>query len=146
MIATLQLPCRRPLVSIEMARTALDKSEDEVLALIQCGALRFAFNLAAPKSRRALVRILSLSLLDAVNATSSQPSSLGDALRYIMPGSSETVRASTLARATNTSSTHIGGLIQQRCLQKVRPGTFAKDSPLISRASAVKFLTLRRIS
>lgn len=143
---TLQLQLRRPLVTVEMARTALDKGEDEILAMIESGKLKFAFNLAAPNSRRRLVRILSLSLLDAVNATSSQPSALGDAVRYIMPGSSETVRASTLARATNTSSTHIGGLIEQSCLQKVRPGTFAKDSPLISRSSAVKFLTLRRIS
>jgi len=142
----LQLPLRRALVSVETAKAALDKSEDQILALVEDGSLRFAWNFSSRNSRRRLVRIFALSLADLANATNHQPMELADAIKYLLPGSEPALHASRLASSWSIGGTHLADLILERSLEKVRPGRHATDSPLISRASAVKFLTLRRLS
>ena len=135
---------RKPLVSIETARAVLGKTEDQVVEMIESGALRFAWNIASKKSRSRYIRLFVPSLADAVNQKDHQPAALSDAIKFILPGSSPTVPASRLAQLFNTGSTHIADLLRERSLVKVTNGRHARSSPLVSRESVVKFLTLRR--
>ncbi len=135
---------KTPLVGIETCKSVLGRTEDQVLSLIESGKLRFCFNLAAPDAHRAMYRVLSLSLVDFAFGTSTQPGTETDAFKYILPGSQTEVRCSAVARAFNVSGTHVHGLIRTGCLQLARPGRFPKDSPQVSRASAVEFLKSRR--
>ena len=141
--ATLQL--KTPLVGIETCKSVLAVSEDRVLALVDSGDLRFAFNLAAPGARARTVRVLSLSLIDLAKGSKSQPSDVQDAIKYIQPGSSVHIPAAQLARSWNVSGTHVSKLLMARQLIKVSDGPHAKASPLVDRTSSVRFLTLRRI-
>ena len=102
------------------------------------------YNLAAADTARALFRILSLSLVDLAFGISTQPNAEGDAIKYILPGSHSEISCSIVARAFNTGSTHVHNLVRGGCLAVARPGRFAKDSPALSRASAVAFLEARR--
>ena len=57
-----QLAFRRPLASIGTAVEMLDRSAAEVMALIEEGRLRFAWNIGGRRVRNRTVRILTQSL------------------------------------------------------------------------------------
>src|SRR5947208_2443226 len=57
------LRIQRPLVPLSACMVLLDKSEDDLLSLIESGALAFAFNIAAPNSARREIRVHRSSLL-----------------------------------------------------------------------------------
>jgi hypothetical protein len=142
----LQLPMRKLMVSIDTARAVLGKSEDQVIEMIEDARIRFAWNIASNTSRKRCVRVFVPSLADAVNKTDHQPAEVEDAIKFILPGSAPTVRASRLAQAFNVGGTHLAALMKQRCLTKVRPGRSRTESAHVDRESIVRFLTLRRIA
>ena len=135
---------KNPLVGIETCRSVLGCSEDDVLKLIESGKLKHCYNLAATDSTRALFRVLSLSLIDHAFGISSQPNAAVDAVRYVLPGSNPEIPCSVVARAFNSSSTHVHHLVKDGCLVIARPRRYAKDSPGLARASVVDFLQSRR--
>ena len=135
------------LVSVETCRAMLGQSEDVIVALVENGKLRFAFNLSVNSRSRRLLRILSLSLLDHAARTDTQPPTVDGAVRYIMPGSSPELHASWLARHLNVSPTHIYNMLDGGCIQDVSPRSRkATGERTVSRASVVEFLKTRRCS
>jgi hypothetical protein len=128
-----------------MAQASLDKSEDEILALIEEGKIRHALHLERPGSRRRLIRIFALSLADYANATNHGPLAFENVVRYLVPGSAEALPASRLARTLCVGGTHLANLVRDGCLVRLKAGRYTTESPLISRASVVKWLTLRQI-
>jgi len=135
---------KNPLVGLETCRAVLGKSADACLGLVESGRLQWAFNLAAPGTGRALWRVLSLSLADIAAGTSTAPTNIEGAIKYVLPGSAPEIRASALARAWSVSGTHLSNLIECDCLQVSRSGRLAKESPLIERSSAVRFMEERQ--
>jgi len=73
---------KTPLVGIETCKSVLAVGEDTVLDLIECGKLRWAWNLAAPGTHTRLLRVLANSLVDLANSSSTQPGDLSGAIRY----------------------------------------------------------------
>lgn len=144
---TSPLQFKTALVGIETCRSVLGRDEDFVMALIENGGLKFAFNVAAPKAHRAEVRVLSLSLLDHVNGTSSQPSRIDDVLRYAIPvaASFSQVKAKTLCRGWCISPSHVTKLIATGCLNLARERAFRTETACITLESARRFLVERRI-
>ncbi len=137
---------KTPLVSIGVCRAVLGRDEDYVMRLVESGGLKFAFNVAAPKSRRAEVRVLSLSLIDHLSGTSSQPSKLEDAIRYATVADTfRQVQSRTLSRNWSVSSSHITKLLRNGCLELVQAPAHSRASRLISLNSARAFLAERRI-
>ncbi len=133
------------LVSVETCRAMLGQSEDVIVALVEEGKLRFAFNLAVNSRSRRLLRVLSLSLLDQAGGTDTQPAALEAAIRYILPGSSPELHASWLARKLNVSPTHVYRMIDTRCIQDASPRTRkVTGDRSTTRASVVQFLKDRR--
>lgn len=141
-------PClqiRKPLVGIPTIRCLTNRTEDQIMHMIENGKLQFAWNVAADRARRQCVRVLTLSVADFILGTKSQPSEIADAIKYIFPSSSEVIRASTIARMLDTSPTHVTALVKQGHLVKAGNRKHSKDTDMICRASTVKFMTLRRI-
>ena len=135
------------MVEISVCRAALGRDEDFVMRLIESGGLKFAFNIAAPKTRRAEVRVLSLSLLDHINGTSSQPSKLDDAIRYATVADVfREVQSRTLSRNWSVSSSHITKLISAGCLALAQSPAHSRAGRLVTLQSARAFLAERRIA
>lgn len=142
-----QIAFKAALVSIETCRAMLGQSEDVIVALVEEGKLRFAFNLAVNCRRRRLLRVLSLSLLDHAGGTDTQPAALEAAIRYILPGSSPELHASWLARKLNVSPSTIYNMLDAQCIQDVSPrNRKVTGERLSTRASVVQFLTERRVA
>ena len=140
------LEIKRPTVSLETVKAVLDRNEDHCLGLVEDGKLRFAWNVAAPNSHRATVRVMTASLIDFVRGTDTQPNKEEDAINYVLPSVSLSVRASTLARALNVGPTHIHNLIDCGAMKEVA----ALDRRLtwtraVTLESARRFLRQRRI-
>ena len=141
----MHIELKRALVSVDTVKAILDRSEDFVLALIEAGKLRFAFNLSRRDCHRRLLRILSLSVHDYVTGRDSQPGNVGDAVRYALPGSSPEITSAWLARHLNTSHSHVHGLLREGSLHEVKVGARLKTHDrIIHRPSAINWLTQRR--
>jgi hypothetical protein len=149
----LKLPTGRPLVPIEAIMVLLDKSEDDVLNLIECGFLRWAFNIAAPDAERRELRVYRESVLDYLHDAHQQSSyyafdpdaALERVITAILPpGTQPTFTASKFARRLTCSSQHVLNLIDARVIPTMtvrRRGP--NGSPLIERFGARAFLRSR---
>ncbi|TAL06140.1 MAG: hypothetical protein EPO07_02310 [Verrucomicrobia bacterium] len=152
-----QITFKRPLVNLWTAVAALDRSSYEVLALIEEGRLRFAWNIALRGDGQRDVRILTQSLFEFQN-NQAAPSISADedfqrAVKLIFPAVSHTrgvatVRAATIYKKFSVSSCHVLSLAEQGTLRLLagtvqRPGP--DGSPQIEFNSVVEFLARRRM-
>jgi hypothetical protein len=139
------VPLKRPLVCVSTACAVLAcTNEDAVLALVDSGKLRWAFNIASRGSRRVL-RIFAGSLADYV-AGRKLDEDFNKVLATILPGHSERIRGANLARMLLCSREHVKHLLAGRefagsVTQKAGPNS----SPEITRVSILKFLRSRVI-
>ena len=146
MTKQLQLPIARALVSVDSVKAILDQSEDHVLRLVESGRIRFAFDFACDARHRRLLRILALSVSDYLTGRDTQPPDLAAAVRYVMPGSSAELTCAWLMRKWNVSAAHIHQLLNKRQIEEVTvENRKMTNDRILLRASAAKFLTLRRI-
>lgn len=139
---------KAPLISVEGLRALTGQSEDDVLHLIEDGQLPWAFDIAAPNTKRMELRVWRGSLntpgaslgivLDDVLGRTAWPSSIPEPLR--------TIEAVQLQRRWVCSSTHIHHLIAAGCLHEAGGGGERKQTHTrhVTRASAEAFLTERR--
>lgn len=157
-LAPASVPFKRPLVSLWTAVEVLDRSSAELLALIEEGKLRFAWNIAGRRTRRRLIRILSQSLVEFQSGQPapnlSAPDDFQRAVKLIFPavshapGGAITVRATTIVKRLSVGSDHVLHLVDQGELRVCkgavrRPGP--NGSPEIEFGSVVEFLTKRRL-
>lgn len=138
-------PIQRALVSVETARAVFNRSEDYVLALIESGKLRFAFDVGCSDCHRRTIRIFALSVADFVNQQDTQPVSIDDCLKYILPMPTPHIVSARLAEVFNVGSTHINHLIRAGDLLEIPNRKRTRTAPRsIDRASVIQFLRNRR--
>lgn len=149
---------RRPMVDVLTASAALDKRRAEVMALIESGEIRWAWNLS-PARDASNVRILSKSLEEYQASAPVQHPSEAEEFRAVMrlilpsitarPGIVAMVRACELAERLSVDVQTIGRLIGAGALaigKAVRTHSGINSSPAIKVASVEAFLKARRIA
>ena len=141
---------KRPMMTVESAKGILDKSEDEVLGLIECGAL-VAWNISTPRRVRREFRILTKS----VGMAQARPTGALDHPLFIpepeifmllMPHVRVTVTGVEIQHILNCGSTHVIRLVEARCLAQAPGSDYHRGphgSPRIQRASLEEFLRTR---
>ena len=147
------LKLTRPLVSVWTVLSVTELSnEDAVLEAIESGELRWAFNIARPKSGKRSIRVLSQSVSEYIARTPapriSDAEELAQIVRKLFPIYGAAIRVTQLARDWNASGTHIIHLVDERELRlaKGSPRRAGRGgSPLIEVASVVEFLKRRRV-
>jgi len=134
----------------------LDANEDSILAKIDQGLLRWAWDIAAPQAKRRDLRIYRGSLTAYLDGDHLKPpDAIGSApdpdaigiLHDILGPDVPQLSARRLAARFTCSPTHIYALIASGCLEPLgdwRRGPHG--SAIISRSSAEKFLIARRIT
>lgn len=151
--AAAHLKLTRPLVSVWTVLSVTElANEDSVLEAIEAGELRWAFNVARPKSGKRSIRVLSQSVIEFINHTPapriSDAEEFAQIVKGFFPMYIAAVRATKLAMAWGVSGTHISHLIDERELRLAKGSPRRKGrggSPQIEVASAVEFLKRRRI-
>jgi hypothetical protein len=149
--APIQAAEPRPLMPISAVMTWLDLDEDDVLGLVEEGALPWAFDIASDSAQRRAIRVLAESVWDL---TRKQTRSYGDeesewkrVAGLIFPAK-ETIVVCELARALNCCRGLARMMVQakQFCLV---PGSICRPgpggSPQIVTASAAEWLRKRRV-
>jgi hypothetical protein len=129
----------------------LDATPGKVLGMIEDGTLRWAWNIAARKSRSREVRVLADSVADVLNGRPAQPET-GDewvvVAESIIPASRPSVTAPELAQTFSCGTRHLMGLISAGELpasnaRNIRRGP--GGSAVIARQSVLAWLKSRRV-
>ena len=147
----IDLPISRPLIPMKAAVVLLDRSEDEVLALIDLGELTWAWDISSEAAERREVRIWRESLLchmqnDAGLRDSHAKLPEASVLNFLLPHSGEEIRSTHLQRLFTASQGHIQHLIDQKLLHGLNdPKTGRNGYVRVTRASFLAFMRSRRI-
>ena len=153
-----EIAFKRPLVNLWTAVAALDRSSYEVLALIEEGKLRFAWNIALRDVGSRDIRILTQSIVEFQNCQPaprlSDAEDFQRAVKFIFPAVSyscgvATVRAATIYKKFSVGHSHVLKLVDQGSLRRLegtacRPGP--NGSPQIEFSSVLDLLKRRRIA
>ena len=159
MIATLTKPAPlrrravkpRPLMPLSAVMWRLDRSENEVLALIEEGSLLWAFDIREPKAVRTAPRVLSQSVKEFLSGHCSsaddEVTEWQNVAKMIFPNQ-PTIVTCELARLLNCGRQHAMNLLYARQF-KVAPGSHIRrgpgGSPWIEIASVKEWLRKRRM-
>ena len=150
--AAIMVPLQPPLVGIETLRGILNTTEEGVMALIEDGHLRWAFNLARPCAARMLVRVWTQSIAAHLNPAFDQEDDVAGVIGRILPEGSRvtgTIAARDLRSAFNVASMHVNSLIDAGSLATA-PGSIRRRGrggcSLVTRSSAFEFLKGRVIA
>jgi hypothetical protein len=141
---------RRPMMSVDSAKGALDRNEDEVVELI--GAWLVAWNIASPDAQRRELRILTRSVSMAVKFldTDTRPPRWDwqEILGLVLPAHDKPwFTGIEIQRMLNCGSTHVvENLIEKKALRMMPGTTYSTGpggSPVVQRESFVSFLSAR---
>jgi hypothetical protein len=156
-----------PLLCVRAVRAVLGLNEDQPLALAECGALRFVFDLRAESARRRMLRFFARGVLEYLRRENPEGARqyagllscsahnlpvedlvLEDVIKEILP-SGHYLRTPQLQDAFGVTAGHVLHLVDDGSLEVVKgsvrhPGT--RGCAAIKRASLVRFLTERRLS
>lgn len=148
----MRIEVRRPLMSLDAVKGALDCSEDDVMELIADRQLPFAFDLRGPDAGKVYVRVFAESV-EKFKAQGAAPvvkessaAEIERVIKEILPPK-RILFTSHLESAFNVVAQHIKNLIHAGFIEIV-PGTGnpINQSPAILRESAANFLRERRLS
>ena len=155
---TPQLAILRPLVNLWTAVAALDRSQNEVIALIEDGKLRYAWNIASRASGHREIRILTQSLVEFQSSQRLPPvppdEEFQRVVKLIFPavsyknGVAASVCATTITKRFSAGSQHVLALADEGSLRFVKDAVRRRGpngSPAIEFASVVQFLKQRRM-
>lgn len=153
-----RLEFMRPLVSVNTASAVLDRDARRVMELIECGQLRWAFNLATEINTAKTIRILVHSLRDfqAGQLSKTPEMDFAAVIKIVFPmvppprfGVVRKIVENTLGRRLNVKSDLIKGLVAAGHLRLI-PGSKTHrgpgGSPSLAFDSVVEFLEARRFS
>lgn len=149
----LRLPAGRPLVPIEAVMVLLDRDEDDVMNLIDTGALRCAWNIASPGSERREIRVWRdsvLAYLKGQPTNAKEEINLRAIIKGFLPAPTllqgwSTIRGVEIARRLSCSQWLVGNLITTGELHIAFP-VADKVSPYVQHNSLVEFLIRREMS
>lgn len=142
----LRIPSRRPLLPMKAAMVFLDRNEDDVLALIQTGKIKWAFDLHCNGSK-AHVHIYKGSAIAYRENRPEMEHDTIDVVIHTILGKRDPVRGVELKNLFSCDQKHIANLLAAGFLQRdPRSPSTNNHSPLITRSSIVALLKSRRIS
>ena len=142
----------RPLLGVNAVMGILDRNEDQVIALVERGAL-LAVNLANVETRRRCLRIFTESI-EAFNR-GAQPPAFQNLLEKMLPGHCASFRVSGVCSRLNISHDHTCRLIKAGLLSLPSssaptgvPRLFRRSGGFtgiveVSRDSLIRFLNQR---
>jgi hypothetical protein len=135
------MPIKRPMLSHTAVAAILDERQDKILQLFDSGRIAWVFNIARPRTGRRCARVATLALADYINGR-TEPRTFDEIAASILPGRSETILATNIAKAFCCSATLIEYLfpIGER---KARKGP--ASSRHVPRREVVRWLQARRI-
>ena len=134
---------KRPLVDKAFVQFALDKAEDEVLWLIECGELAIVFDLRNKSSRAATYRILTSCVHDYAMGLkpAHNAATVKTAIEGLFPLHYDPTTAA-IARKFACGGTHIIGQVHAKNLE-FAGGTWRRGplgAPKVKRASVIRYL------
>jgi len=147
----IQFVVRRPLISLATAAALANETTDDLLAHVEDGSIRYAFDVATPKASRRAVRVFAGSLANYLGKQSEARADGAPALlatvNDIFPELAETIRTSTLAQIFACDQEHALELIHTGAVRAVNSfGRGRGNSALVTRRSCVEFLISRRVT
>lgn len=157
----IHIPAGRVLIPLEAVMVLTDKDEDQVLSLIETGAIAWAWDLRSKEATRREVRVWRESLLDYLHhddgprtppSVKARLTDQDEAPTYqaLMPHSRPELRTTELTRLWSVSSTHMHALIADQLLaeagrEEKRPASGPNSYIKVTRESVIAFLMSRRI-
>jgi len=136
----------RPLHTVSGVMGLFDVTEDDVLYLIEDGQFAWAFDIATPGARKREIRIWRRCIMLRQGGDFTAEATIADVLEDILPKPHlPTIRAVSLCRAFNCSSSHIGHLISLGCLQEEASDRGITVTRILTRSSVERFLAERRV-
>lgn len=138
-------PKLRVLLGPEYIRTEYGLDMESLIAEIECGRIRWAFDLRQPGADRHFLRVWNKSMACWKDTKIQQPERIDDVIPHILPPR-PAFRATELTRLLNFSSsnlTHI--LIDLKVFSVVNETLKSRQAPLVLRESVVRFLKERKI-
>lgn len=137
------LPSTAALVTVEAARVLLSLDEDSVLALVDHGQLRWAWDIAVAQSRIREVRIWAQCLVARQQGGEQPGRDLAAVVPEVIGVTTRTrLRASEVRGLLCCSQQHIQRLVASGALD----GDVEDRTRWVTRISLEKFLTSRRIT
>jgi hypothetical protein len=143
------------LVPLEACMVILDRDEDDLLALIEGGFLRWVWDIRSPQAERRELRVWRGSVLAYAERKTTEHLLLKEADVYesLLPGRRDDLRSTELQRLFSASQTHIQHLIDNRLLPAVGHGGAGTMRPLhgpnsftrVKRAEVIAFLRSRSL-
>lgn len=136
-----------PMVGVETFKAMTGRNEDELLAEIQLGRVRWAFNVSSEESRM-FVKILVRSIDCYRWPALKQPETFDAFIDSWLPPISKisgTVLGTTLQKLLNVSGDHIADLINAELIraEKRKITTGPQGTAKIKRTSVVTFMRAR---
>ncbi len=148
----LRISERRPLAPLKVAMWALDRNEDDVLALIGSRALPWAFDLARAGAERQFVAVWNGSIVaykqNRVAAPEFASLTMDDVLADILPDRQALRAVELKALLASVVQGHIAHLIADKLIApdaRRNCGLGRGQSPWVTRASVAGFLQSRLI-
>ena len=154
LLATIRLNLlRRPLLHASTVEDCLDISPFQLLALIESGALPWAWNLAAGRSRKE-IRVLAHSVVEraigtAGNIGATRNLKLPEVIGLILPKLRPSLKGTELQRLFHIGPDLVRYLSEAKVLSLIpenRPAKGINSSPRFTRVSVVKLLETRRLN
>jgi hypothetical protein len=146
----------RPLVPLPAVLMFLNKRSPQVLALIEEGKLRWAFDIRTAGAATREIRVLRQSLFEYTrlcvpdeNLDESDEREFAGVVDLILPADKPdglALRGTEVARCFSCTPQHVLNLVREKSLRAVDAPRKAHVSPPIVRASVVEFLKKRRMS
>ena len=148
---------RRPLMSAEAAQDLLDINRRQLDALVENGAVAWAWNFAVNPGRKAAKKEIRLLAASVVERAAGPILSIGatrnlgfpEVLSLVLPAQRETLRGAELQRWFSVSADwcrdmrRIGAI---KCVAEKLPAKGVNASPHFTRESVVEFIKSRRMT
>lgn len=129
------------LVPMAHARVVLGQNTEEIMAALDCGKLRFAFNVSA-KGRQARILEIRLWSLELVKPTLTAGLSVPQAIAKILGPHQKAWKGVELAQMLLVSRPSIHRLYQSKAL----PGQVRGNTLWVGRPALEEFLTTRLLN
>lgn len=139
-------PKLRVLLGPEYIRTEYGLDMESLVAEIECGRIRWAFDLRQPGADRMFIRVWNRSMACWKDTKISQTENIEDVIISILPPQRSAFRSTELTKLLNFSSsnlTHI--LIDLKIFSVVPEKLKSRQAPLVTRESVAAFLKQRKI-
>jgi hypothetical protein len=145
----LHMPEHRPLLPMKALMWLLERSEDDVMALIECGSLEFAFDLRRQGTAKALPVVWRGSVYSYAGQSDVKSESVDHVVDDVLPPVMS-IRAVELKSIFGCcGQLHICRLIEDDSLALDTTRSVGRgkgQSPWVTRASAAAFLKARRMA